>query len=284
MLTMKEHAQAVKPQRVSKGRPVVPPDKKTKTPAPDSRRREKFSSNSPVSLAGKAYREIRIKILKGEFSVETVLSRRQIARELQMSLPPVYEAIQQLESEGLLESKSRVGTRLRIPTRQDVLDRGMVREALESQSARLFAERATSREKKELLRMGAHLDRLYTQWEGGKVDRDFLYALNTYHLNLHLRIAECARSPALREAIEREQVLIFNWFYDTVAQRRVLGRDFHARLASALVSGKPAVADAAMRHHIRFGMGEALAMMGNLKKSPTGWRLRKGGRIALDSN
>ena len=279
---MKEQAQAVKPQRASIRKSVAQSKKKAKTPSHGSRRGEKFSSNSPVSLAGKAYREIRNKILKGEFSVETVLSRRQIARELQMSLPPVYEAIQRLENEGLLESKSRVGTRLRIPARQDVLDRGMVREALESQAARLFAERATSREKKELLRRGAHLDRLYAQWEAGKVDRDFLYTLNTYHLNLHLCIAGCARSPALREAIEREQVLIFNWFYDTVAQRRVLGRDFHARLASALVGGKPAVADAAMRHHIRFGLGEALALMGNLKKSPTGWRLRKGGKKACN--
>src|SRR5579863_10138166 len=133
------------------GRPVIQPNNKTRIAAPGLRRREKFSSNLPVSLASKAYREIRNKILNGEFSVETVLSRRRIARDLGMSLPPVYEAIQQLENEGLLESKSRVGTRLRFPTRQDVLDRGMVREALESQAARLFAERATAREKKELL-------------------------------------------------------------------------------------------------------------------------------------
>ena len=231
-----------------------------------------------ASLADKAYAAIRNNILKGEFSTETVLSRRQIARELQMSLPPVYEAIQQLEGEGLLESKSRVGTRLRIPTRQDVLDRGMVREALESQSARLFAERATAREKQELVRMGLRLDRLYAQWEAGRINREFLFVLNTYHLRFHLRIAECARCPALREAIEREQVLIFNWFYDTVGQRRVLGSDFHSRLVSALNGGKPSAADSAMRQHIRFGLGEVLALIGNFKKSHTGWRLRKAAR------
>jgi DNA-binding GntR family transcriptional regulator len=257
--------------------------KKGQAPAGSRHEKKLSAAGSVASLADKAYREIRNKILRGDFSVETVLSRRQIARELRMSLPPVYEAVQQLESEGLLESKSRVGTRLRIPTKQDVLDRGLVREALESQSARLFAERATEREKGELVRMAARLDRLYAQWAEGRTDRFFLYTLNTYHMVLHMRIAKYARSPALRDAIEREQVLIFNWFYATVGQRRVLGRDFHTRLASALASGRPSAADVAMRKHIRFGLGEVLTMIGSFRKRHAGWRLRKAGRKSMGS-
>jgi DNA-binding GntR family transcriptional regulator len=66
---------------------------------------------------------------------------------------------------GLVESKPRVGTRVRVPTRQDIEDRSLVREALETQAARLFAGRATAAEKKELRQMGRRVDQLYAACE-----------------------------------------------------------------------------------------------------------------------
>src|SRR5689334_3381230 len=68
------------------------------------------------SLAGRAYLEIRNKILKGDLAVGEALSRRKLAAELGISVPPITEALQRLEREGLLESKPRVGTRVRVPT------------------------------------------------------------------------------------------------------------------------------------------------------------------------
>ena len=78
-----------------------------------------------------------------------------------MSMLPVAEAAQRLESEGLLESKPQVGTRVRIPTEQFVRDRFLVREALESQSARLFCERATFQQKHEVKGMAEQMDTLF---------------------------------------------------------------------------------------------------------------------------
>ena len=60
-----------------------------------------------------------------------------------MSLLPVAEAIQRLATDGLVESRPRIGTRVCLPTAQDIRERYEVREALESQSARLFAEKAS---------------------------------------------------------------------------------------------------------------------------------------------
>jgi len=227
------------------------------------------------SLAGRAYLEIRNKILRGDLPVGEALSRRQLAAELNISVPPVTEALQQLEGEGLLESKPRVGTRVRVPTRQDIEDRSLLREALETQAARLFAERATSDEKEDLRRRGRHVDRLYASCESTAVDRDFLFSVNTYHMGLHMRVAECARCPALRDAIEKEQVLVFNWLYDTAVQRRTLASDYHARLTDTLAAGTPEQADAAMRHHIRRGLQEVLAGLERLRATEGGWRLKK---------
>jgi len=207
--------------------------------------------------------------------VGLALSRRKLADELKISVPPVMEALQRLEREGLVESKPRVGTRVRVPTKQDVEDRSQVREALETQAARLFAERATPEEKNELQQMGRRVDQLYAASESHSADRDFLFSVNTYHMKLHLRIAECARSQALREAIEKEQVLIFNWLYETAVERRMLASDFHERLTEALTTGTPEQADAAMRQHIRFGLNEVLSKLEGLDEARTGWRHKK---------
>ena len=117
------------------------------------------------SLAERAYLEIRNQILKGELPVGMALARRKLAAQLGVSVPPVGEALQRLESEGLVESKPRVGTRVRIPTRQDIEDRSVAREALETQAARLFSERATAAEKQELQQMGRRVDLLYAACE-----------------------------------------------------------------------------------------------------------------------
>jgi DNA-binding GntR family transcriptional regulator len=234
-----------------------------------------------TSLAGSAYLEIRNRILKGDLPVGVALSRRKLADELKISVPPVMEALQQLEREGLVESKPRVGTRVRVPTRQDVEDRSLVREALETQAARLFAARATPDEKKELRQMGRQVDQLYAACEKNSSDRDFLFSVNTYHMKLHLRIAECARCPALRDAIEKEQVLIFNWLYETAVKRRTLASDYHARLTGVLAIGTPAQADAAMRQHIRFGLNEVLTKLaGGMVEARTSWRHKKGAKTS----
>jgi DNA-binding GntR family transcriptional regulator len=224
------------------------------------------------SQADRAYLEIRNGILKGNLPVGIALSRRKLAAELGISVPPVTEALLRLEGEGLVESRPRAGTRVRIPSRREVEDRSLLREALEVQAASLFAQRATAAEKRALHKMGRRVDKLYAACEKGPVDREYLFAANTCHMALHLRIAECARCAALRDAIEKEQVLIFNWLYDTAVQRRALGRDFHSTLTATLTTGSPAAAQAAMRRHIRRGLGEVLSGLDRIAEATHTWR------------
>jgi DNA-binding GntR family transcriptional regulator len=229
-----------------------------------------------VSLAGRAYLKIRDKILKGDLPAGMALSRRTLAEELKISVPPVAEALLHLEHDGLVESKPRVGTRVRIPTRWDIEDRCELREALETQAARLFVVRATSAEKAVLGRLGQEVDRLYAEAERRPEDRDFLFAVNTHHVRLHLQIAEGARCPVLLEAIERERVLVFSWLFDTVVQRRSLGSDFHVQLTRVLAVGTPEQAASAMREHIQRGLREVIAgLTGLTPGTPDRWRASK---------
>src|SRR6266700_3896832 len=104
----------------------------------------------PASLAAEAYTFVKQRILRGELVMGQAISRRKLATELGMSFLPVSEALLRLEFEGLLESRPRAGTRVRIPSREDVEGNYVVREALETQAAILFSHVATATERSEL--------------------------------------------------------------------------------------------------------------------------------------
>src|SRR5207244_3099222 len=119
-------------------------------------------SVAPSSLAAEAYAFVKQRILRGDLAMGQVISRRKIAAELGMSFLPVSEALLRLEFEGLLESRPRAGTRVRIPSREDVRGHYIVREALEVQAAKLFAVVAAPDDRTELLKLAARVDAMST--------------------------------------------------------------------------------------------------------------------------
>jgi DNA-binding GntR family transcriptional regulator len=211
-----------------------------------------------LSLSERAYTEIRASILGGQLALGSPISRRKLAQELGMSVVPVSDALQRLENEGLVESWPRVGTRVRIPTVQDVRGHYVVREALESQSARLFSQKASPEEREEILQLAEALDRGYQLYGAGELSVDQVFQLHEQHFRFHIRIAECSGYRALCQAVEQNQILTFNWLYDTVADRRNLPADHHGSLAKVLSQTDPDKADAAMRTHVMYGCEEML--------------------------
>jgi GntR family transcriptional regulator, rspAB operon transcriptional repressor len=194
------------------------------------------------SLSSEAYESVRQRILRGELSLGEGISRRKIAAELGMSFLPVSEALMRLELEGLLESRPRAGTRVRIPTRDDVQGHYIVREALETQAARLFASLATEKERSELKKLAARVDAL-----GKKKDRMQFLVL---HERLHRRIAECARCPALSHAIEQTHSLASTWLcVEGNGKLEKLDRP-HTELANGLCDSDVVGAAEAMRDHV----------------------------------
>jgi DNA-binding GntR family transcriptional regulator len=215
-----------------------------------------MSSSARVSLCDKAYLAIRDEILRGQLRPGTPLSRRRLARELGMSVLPVTDALRRLEGDGLVESRARAGTRVRVPSEKDVRELYELREALETQSARLFAQRATAAQRLEMRRLALQVDQLFSRLEADSSDPAFRFEVHSRHVELHMRIADHAGSGILRQMIERNHVLILNWLFDVAGRRTALPPGFHSELVEALVSGDPARADAAMRAHVRYGLPE----------------------------
>lgn len=213
-----------------------------------------------MSLANEAYTVVRHRILRGDLKLGQVISRRTLANELGMSFLPVSEALLRLEVEGLLESRPRAGTRVRIPTPQDVEGHYVVREALEKQAAWLFVERAAPEEKAELLTLAIRLDALAPEPQTNRMQ--YL----TLHEKLHRKIAEYTRCQALCEAIEQTHALASTWM--------CVGGSGHSpwrhqMLLEVLVGADPAAASEAMRDHIRSSQQDALSRLSpyfNLQK------------------
>ena len=205
------------------------------------------------SLASEAYTVVRQRILRGDITLGQVISRRKLAAELSMSFLPVSEALLRLEIEGLLESRPRAGTRVRIPSPEDVKGHYVVREALEVQAAMRFASVATPGERAELKKLAVRVDQLSTQ-----LDRP-LY--QTVHQKLHARIAQCARCPALLDAIEKTHALASIWFCVMRRPKPDESPTRHQELAEAVCSGDPLRAADEVRRHLEVAVQHSMEVL-----------------------
>jgi DNA-binding GntR family transcriptional regulator len=228
------------------------------------------------TLVDGAYSAIREGILRGELRPGMPLSRRRLAEQFGMSVLPVSYALRRLEEDGLVESRPRAGTRVRIPSARDIRDLYELREALETQAARLFAQRATSAQRTELCRHAEQVDALFERLSVGDHDARFRFSVHGRHVDFHMRIAEQSASHLVKQVMERKHVLIQNWLLDVAARRTPLPAGFHSCLAEALVAGDAERADAAMRDHVRYGFIEISGRISALAASE--WRERRSRR------
>lgn len=218
------------------------------------------SDISRGSLSQEVYHQLRQEILFGSLTVGTPLSRRKLAESYKVSVIPVMEALQRLESEGLIESRPRVGTRVRVPSAQDIRDQFVLREALEVQGARIFSERCTREELAELLAMAKRLDDLDTDIEHlAEAERQpLLMTQHRLHIRLHLRVIESSQCPPLIHAFEMNQALVFKWLLDLFPwlTRPQKG---HFKLIKTIGVGDPDAAEQAIRGHLRAGKARLLS-------------------------
>ena len=207
-------------------------------------------------LSDHAYFAVRNAILAGDLGFGQAVTRRGLAAQLGMSLPPVTEALQKLEYEGLVRSVPRVGTRVCTPAELDIAGHLVVREALEGRAALEFAQAATDSQRAELRSLAARLDR---EFGAPEPDRE---AYAELHERVHIFIAECTGYPALTDIVQR-QLTLWRWLGSRLAweptarcleDEEHLPRDWHESLAAALSQGDPVLAERTMRHHVRRGM------------------------------
>ncbi len=93
------------------------------------------------SIQGRVIDETRRRILAGELATGVNLSELALAEEFGVSRTPVREALKQLQTEGLVEIRPRVGTFVTTPSRREITELFDMKELLEGAAARLLAQR-----------------------------------------------------------------------------------------------------------------------------------------------
>ena len=220
-----------------------------------------------------AYRRLKEDIVLGRLPFGAILSSRKLGREMGTSFLPIADALRVLEVEGLVETRDRVGTRVKIPTVEDIQGVYTVREALESQAARLCAERATKEQRRLLKRKAREVDGMYRACEREGASEDLWLDTTMVHSNFHHFITECAGCPMLTRAVENSQVLMFKILFDSALRRKKRPENWHSTLAAAIVDGSPSEADAAARQHTVFGIDEVLSCAETVN-AENRWRVR----------
>ncbi len=225
-------------------------------------------------LGTEAYHKIREAILAGDLPPASPLSRRRLAEQLGVSTLPIGSALQRLEAEGFVESRPRAGTRVKVPSPSEIRGNYVVREALETQAARLFAETATPAQREAILEAARKLDEHYARLAGAT--RYPHVRVEKLHVGFHGRIARATGCDELVQAIDRSRVLLFNWLFSHSGTFQPLPPRWHGDLAEKLVSGDAATAAEAMRIHVRFRMDEVIARFTKLAREHAPERITRG--------
>lgn len=99
------------------------------------------SGSTKESMQGRVSAEMRQRIIKGDIEPGAPLSEIALAEEFGVSRTPVREALKQLQTEGLVEIRPRVGTFVTTPSRREITELFEMKELLEGAAARLLAQR-----------------------------------------------------------------------------------------------------------------------------------------------
>lgn len=211
------------------------------------------------SLKERAYGHLFEKLVSGEFSPGSRLSNRALATEMGMSVIPVREAVSQLQSEGLVEHRSGIGSFVPAPSYEELLEIYELRELIESNAAARAAHSAIEIELSEMkacvveatqliqqLEQSERLKRnpaLLAQWS--KMDARF-------HDNVMLAAGNRRAVEFVRRLRSMSRIFGQRLAHQPVErfQQALVG---HRQIMEAIEQGNSEQANRAMADHIRGG-------------------------------
>lgn len=115
-----------------------------------------------TSVRSQVVSELRGRIISGELTPGTSLSEIVLSEAFDVSRTPVREALKQLQTEGLVVIRPRVGTFVSAPSRREITELFQMKELLEGAAARLLAQRGRVPELEQLAENLARADEAVT--------------------------------------------------------------------------------------------------------------------------
>lgn len=188
---------------------------------------------------------IREAIITAELKPGQKLSENELAGELGVSRTPIREALVRLREERLVTIVPQLGTFVTLISPAAVADAEFVREALECSALARAVPMMTADVLEEIHANLAAQERACTTGD----ERSF----DVLDEDLHRRLCEASGHASAWELSRRA-----NGHLDRVRRLSLPNPDYidemleeHREIVAAVAAGEPAVAEAAMRHHLR---------------------------------
>jgi DNA-binding GntR family transcriptional regulator len=214
-------------------------------------------TNGHVEAAGEAALLDRVRnlVLGGNFLPGAPLSEVFLAQEFEVSRTPIREALKQLQHEGLVEIRPKVGTFVREPTRREIVELFQLKESFEGLAASLLARRGDVPELQVL-------ERNVEESEQAAREQDTDGYARLVH-EFHWTIVRGADNRKLAEHYERlmNQLAYHRLVLRTVEHPgRISASTGEHRAVLTMIRNKdPFGAESAMRNHVYASSKEALS-------------------------
>lgn len=194
------------------------------------------------TLKDQAYKTIRNMITAHRFTSGTWINTEQMAKELGVSRTPVWQALKQLETEGLVEHVPNRGVRMVEMTPQMAVDLYEVRGVLEALAASLVAQNPQPETLRSMEDILAKQRRSVEQCDSVDYSRsDFEF---------HAVLYEACGNWLLKEQLDNIKSKARPFVRDITPVLKELYRDHH-QLVDALKAGDSQAASRAMINHNR---------------------------------
>lgn len=202
-----------------------------------------------------AYRELRRKILSGEFAPGSGLNQFTLAKTIGISTTPLREALKRLKGEGLVELDAHRDARVTPLQAEEARDLLELRRALDPLAVALAAERRTDADVAAIREAAEGLRAL-----PGNPDHEDLVAHRRFHAALYRASHNALLIDALDglwDKADRYRRLALEVDRGDAARART-DRD-HRALVDLVVAGDAEGASAVMREHIDTSLGAQAA-------------------------
>lgn len=199
-------------------------------------------------LKDEAYSQIKSRLLSGSYAPGSLLSERQLARDLGMSKTPVKTALERLEGEGYITVSPQQGILVREMSIREIVDQYEIRTALESFVLKNVAGRLSEAQVESVrVNLEAHAQLCK------RPDVSLAVAVDsTFHTQFveYLGNQEIARVfTQLRDRMQR----IVNRVFQISSQRICASHDEHCAIAEAVINGQGETAAELVAAHLERG-------------------------------
>jgi DNA-binding GntR family transcriptional regulator len=221
-----------------------------------------------------AYDHIRKRILIGEYPPGSALMTKELSAEIGVSRTPVRDALRQLEADGLVVIRPRLGASVKTMDIKEFRDMCGLRLALESHAAGLAAQNRTVSDLHEMRYALENMRRLTDEIIASANEQSLLAELVREDVRFHIALMAAAKNDLMKKEILRLHLINrvvscsnpgeakphFEPSERNAHRRQVLAE--HVAILEAIERGDPPAAKTAMERHIQAIIDASILTMG----------------------